>query len=489
MKTKILPLVLVFSFFAGIIQAQPLVWQKSILSANVNLRGAAVVLAQQAVNFPSAGEVVVHFDGVFIGDNGDRIILAASDQADWGTDNDNIGLLVHDASANRRSFSHTRSYNVVAGADTFYAVGQNYVDEAGSGIASIYGSLSVEFFPASGAAATVNQDIYYNGNLRGSAVNLGSLTLAATEKGKIVVRFDGYVHSDVGDLIVIAANNAVSWGVDDGNVSVEAATTTSLYSPFSHTRIYNVNAGTSNTYYAVGQNYVHTTGSGSAYIYGNLSAEFFPQSVSIPGLKGIAKTGVAMRTNAVALDSVTITAPTDGKVLVTFDGNCSSDVGDRIVLAASDTRNWGTNADNVNVEAPSSAVDGNSFSHTRSYTVTTGTYTYYAVAQNYVETGGSGSASVYGSLTAKFYANAGTSVEEITASQFSLFPNPTSGYINISLAEPSSSLEIKLSDINGRIIKNEKMNSTNLYQLNVAGLEAGMYFVTVNGTVKRIVKE
>lgn len=488
MKTKFLPLVLIFSFFTVILQAQSLVWHKSIQSTGVNLRGAAVVLSQQIVDFPSAGKVVVHFDGVFTADDGDRIVLAASNQPNWGTNNDNIGLLVPDAAANRRSFSHTRSYDVVAGADTFYAVGQNYVDEAGSGIANIYASLSVEFFPTSGTAATVNQDIYYNGNLRGSTVNLGSLNINPTVAGKMVVRFDGYVHSDVGDLIVVAANNAVSWGSNDGNVSVEAANATSRFLPFSHTRVYDVTAG-AYTYYAVGENYVNTSGSGNAYIYGNLSAEFFPTTGPTATFTGLSKTGVAIRTNAVALDSVTLTAPTDGKVLVTFDGNCNSDLGDRIVLAASDTRDWGTNADNVNVEAPSAVVDVNSFSHTRSYDVTAGTHTYYAVAQNYVETGGSGSASIYGSLTAKFYANASTGVKEITTTEFNMFPNPTSGKINISLAGPAGSLEIKLADMNGRIIKNEKMDNANSYQLNVADLAAGMYFVTVNGTVKRIVKE
>jgi len=431
---------------------------------------------------------VVHFDGVFTADDGDRIVLAASNQPDWGTNNDNIGLLVPDAAANRRSFSHTRSYDVVAGADTFYAVGQNYVDEAGSGIANIYGSLSVEFFPTSGTAVAVNQDIYYNGNLRGGYVNLGHLAITPTVAGKIVVRFDGYVHSDSGDLIVLAANMAVSWGSNDGNVSVEASNNTSRFLPFSHTRVYNVPAGSYN-FWAVGENYVNQSGSGNAYIYGNLSAEFFPTTGPTATFTGLSKTGVAIRTSAVALDSVTLTAPTDGKVLVTFDGNCNSDLGDRIVLAASDTRDWGTNADNVNVEAPSALVDGNSFSHTRSYDVTAGTHTYYAVAQNYVETGGSGSASIYGSLTAKFYANPSTGVKEITTTEFNMFPNPTSGKINISLAGPAGSLEIKLADMNGRIIKNEKMNNANSYQLNVADLAAGMYFVTVNGTVKRIVKE
>ncbi len=486
MKTKILPLVLIFSFFAVISQAQSLVWHQSIQYSG-NLRGAPVALSQQIVDFPSAGKVVVHFDGMFTADDGDRIVLAASNEPYWGTNNDNIGMLVPDAAANRRSFSHTRSYDVVAGADTFYAVGQNYVEEAGSGIANIYASLSVEFFPATGTAAVVNQDIYYNGNLRGAAVNLGSLTINPTAAGKIVVHFDGYVHSDVGDKIVVAASNAASWGANAGNVSVESSNANSRYLPFSHTRVYDVTAG-AYTYYAVGENYVNTAGSGNAYIYGNLSAEFFPATGPTASYTSLSKTGVAL-TNAVALDSVTLTAPTDGKVLVTFDGNCNSDLGDRIVLAASDVRDWGTNADNVNVEAPSASIDGNSFSHTRSYDVTAGTHTYYAVAQNYVETGGSGSASIYGSLTAKFYANASTGVKEITTTQFNLFPNPTSGKINISLAEPTGSLEIKLADMNGRIIKNEKMNNTNSYQLNVADLAAGMYFVTVNGTVKRIVKE
>lgn len=489
MKSRILPILLVFALFAGSVGAQTLVWQKNIESASINLRGAPVVLAQQIVNFPSAGKVIVRFDGDFIADNGDRIILAASNQPSWDVDNDNIGFLVPDASANRRSFSHTRSYSVVAGADTFYAVGQNYVDEAGSGVASIYGSLSVEFFPTSGVAAAVNQDIHYSGNLRGSTVNLGSLTINPTAAGKIVVHFDGYVHSDVGDLIVVAASDAVSWGVDDGNVSVEAPNASSLFSPFSHTRVYNVTAG-SYTYYAVGQNYVHTTGSGSAYLYGNLSAEFFPTAgPPVAEYKGIAKTGVAVRANAVAVDSVTITAPAAGKVLVTFDGDCVSDVGDRIILAASDDRNWHINSGSVGIEAPSVAVNSSCFSHTRSYTVAAGTHTYYAVAQNYVETGGSGNASVYGSLTAKFYNDPSTGIEEIAATEFSLYPNPTSGEINIRLNQPAGSLEIKLADINGRIIKNEKMDFTNSYALNVADLAAGMYFLTVNGTVKRIVKE
>ena len=118
MKTKILPLVLIFSFFAVISQAQSLVWHQSIQYSG-NLRGAPVALSQQIVDFPSAGKVVVHFDGMFTADDGDRIVLAASNEPYWGTNNDNIGMLVPDAAANRRSFSHTRSYDVVAGADTF----------------------------------------------------------------------------------------------------------------------------------------------------------------------------------------------------------------------------------------------------------------------------------------------------------------------------------------------------------------------------------
>ena len=91
--------------------------------------------------------MVVHFDGICIADVGDRIVLAASNTPGWLPNDGNVNIEVVDNDVNRASFSHTRVYDVTAGSHDFYAVAQNYVEMDGSGIASIYASLTVEFFP------------------------------------------------------------------------------------------------------------------------------------------------------------------------------------------------------------------------------------------------------------------------------------------------------------------------------------------------------
>jgi len=112
---------------------------------------------------------------------------------------------------------------------------------------------------------------------------------------------------------------------------------------------------------------------------------------------------VNLRGSAVTLATLTLQAPTSGDVVVHFDGECVSDVGDRIVLAASDTQRWGLNDGNVGVMAPSADVTMQSFSHSRVYHVLAGPQNFYAVAQNIVNESGSGIASIYANLTAEFF--------------------------------------------------------------------------------------
>jgi len=95
----------------------------------------------------------------------------------------------------------------------------------------------------------------------------------------------------------------------------------------------------------------------------------------------INQTNINLNSSTV-VGQITINPSESGKVIVRFDGNCISDVGDRIVLAASNTSNWSPNDGNVSVEAVNSDINGNSFSHSRVYSVTPGTQTYYAVAHN-----------------------------------------------------------------------------------------------------------
>ena len=126
---------------------------------------------------------------------------------------------------------------------------------------------------------------------------------------------------------------------------------------------------------------------------------------NMPGLNWatINVTRIEVRTNAVDLASVTINAPASGYAVVRFDGDAIASTGDRLVLAASDqSKNWVPNDGNVSFEG-----DDNShpFSHTRIYPISSaGSHTYYALAHNYVNTGGTGRASIYGIVTVEYFS-------------------------------------------------------------------------------------
>ncbi|MBK6524337.1 MAG: hypothetical protein IPG07_01590 [Crocinitomicaceae bacterium] len=95
------------------------------------------------------------------------------------------------------------------------------------------------------------------------------------------------------------------------------------------------------------------------------------------------------------------------------------------------TTAWGSNDGNVSVEAENADLDRNSFSHTRVYDIAAGSHTFYAVAQNYVETDGTGIASIYGSLTVTFISNGTAGIEETSGNEIIIYPNPATYLISI----------------------------------------------------------
>ena len=144
------------------------------------------------------------------------------------------------------------------------------------------------------------------------------------------------------------------------------------------------------------------------------------------GHDGVSSTGVNLRGAPVVLREITITAPKDGTVEVSFDGHCYTSVGDRIALAASDGPYWQANDGVVSVEAYDSDLNHFPFSHTRVYEIAAGTHTFYAVGENYVEQGGDGYGSVYGSLTVIYTPKLYVGIEDPVGrtTHVSLHPNP-----------------------------------------------------------------
>jgi hypothetical protein len=386
--------------------AKAQVWHQGIQQVSVNLRGAPVVLASQAINVSTAGKVLVQFDGHCVSSDGDRIVLAASNTTNWGSNDGGTPAEAYDADVDRTSFSHSRAYDVAAGSHTFYAVGENVVETDGTGVGSVYGSLTVKFFPnvtngpmvAHTGVAAIDQDV------RGAPVEVVQQSIDVGVAGEVLVRFDGYCLSTPGDRIVLAASNTVDWGVNDGATGVEALDADRNRRTFSHSRTYAVAPG-SYTFYGVAENSLETDGTGIASVYGSLTVEFFPTGSGKPILEhtGVSQTGVDVETAVVTMGQVTFDVTSNGTAVVRYEGLCVSGVDDRIVLAASNTTDWSPNDGAVGVEAVSADLNYNGFSHTRAYAITAGSHTFNGVCQNYVETAGAGTASNYASLSVEFF--------------------------------------------------------------------------------------
>ncbi len=101
---------------------------------------------------------------------------------------------------------------------------------------------------------------------------------------------------------------------------------------------------------------------------------------------------------------------------------------------------------------------------------------------------------IYGMNTPAYFAMDNltvdfTSINENVSDSFTVYPNPTTGVLNINVSENST---VKLYNISGQLIKSTVSNSSVL-NWNISDLNNGVYFVTAenNGVIKtqKIVKQ
>lgn len=465
--------------FASSVVGQRMVAHEGISLTNIDVSSETTV-GEVSLETPGTGWVMVRFDGYCISTPGDRVVLAASNTPSWGVNDGNVGVEAVNNDINGSPFSHTRVYPVAAGNHSFFAVAHNYVETDGDGKASIYGSLTATFVPAD--AGTIAHVGIQQTNLDVTTeMPVAQVSINVATAGRAIVHFDGTCINSPGDRIVLAASNTPSWGVNDGNVSVEAIDNDLNSNCFSHTRAYDVGPG-NHTFYAVAHNYVETAGNGLASIYGSLTVEFIPSgSDAKADMVAIQETSLDLN-NSQVIGTLNFNPTQAGKVIVQFDGQCLSSPGDRIVLAASNSTSWGVNDGSLGVEAYTDDFNRHSFSHTRVYDVTPGNHTFYAVAHNYVETDGNGIASIYGSLTGQFIPNEGPSGTENLAQnwQISLFPNPTSGGMQLKLPADfnRSAGFIQLFNAQGQILQQWDAAQFN-GQIDLTQQATGMYLIKV----------
>ncbi|HLP20285.1 MAG TPA: T9SS type A sorting domain-containing protein, partial [Chitinophagales bacterium] len=288
---------------------------------------------------------------------------------------------------------------------------------------------------------------------------------------------------------MLTAANVPSWLVGDGSVGVMAYNANQRYSPYSHSQVYTQNS-TPDTFYTTVRNVVNAAGSGIASVYGNLSAEFFPSSgIASLSARGIEKNDIQARGEAVAFDSITIDAPTDGYALAQLDGYCTSSVGDELLFAVNNVPQWEVNEGHITVSAAYSNNNFSTLSHSRLFPVTAGSHKFYCVTENKGQLAGNGLVDIAATFTVKFYPNVNVGINRIeNAPVFRLFPNPASNTITI-LLNNNHNQRIDITDISGRLIETRETGNQTQLEVNIAHLTAGIYFVKSGNYTLKLVKQ
>jgi hypothetical protein len=476
---------------SGMLYAQTNLYSQYINQPSINLRGSAIELGNITADFPSEGYVVVHFDGECYASVGDLIVVAASSFVGWVTNDGNVSIETSKQGFGR-PFSHTRVYPVTAGTHTFYAVGQNFVETEGSGIATIYGTLTVEYFPDAGSAKAQSTGFVFNGDVTNTTI-VAEQTIHVNAPGKIVVRFDGFITSSESDRIVLAASNTMNWSFNDGNVAVEAVNDGGDVdeNSFSHTRVYNVSSTGDYTYYALAQVYGKAFGTGMIWVYGNLLVEYFPTSELEKILfSGFSHTKLDLNGEPKALTSIDLNAPESGKVMVVLDGYFTANPGYDVVLAASDNGEWTNNDGHLKLQALDLDQNRYSFSHTRVYNIGAGTHTFYGVGE-IIGGNGTETADLFGALTVKYIPYSATAVHEFSfvENTFDIYPNPSNDEVHIFFKTAiDSKTEIHLLDVHGRVLKEYWNHGKKEMIIDVSTLPANQYLIKVREQARAIMK-
>lgn len=101
--------------------------------------------------------------------------------------------------------------------------------------------------------------------------------------------------------------------------------------------------------------------------------------------------------------------------------------------------------------------------------------------------GGVATSTTVGGVYKLVPATAGTST--FASDKFTVSPNPVTDVLRISNNENINFTAIQVTDINGRIIKSLNLNDVTSSQINVADLNAGIYFLNITSAAGKAVKK
>lgn len=116
-----------------------------------------------------------------------------------------------------------------------------------------------------------------------------------------------------------------------------------------------------------------------------------------------------------------------------------------------------------------------------------GSQTFYAVAQNYVETGGAGTAYIYGSLTVKFIGDSSVGIDEPGSDKtIAVYPNPSGDYIQIDGLHKTQNF--KAYDTAGKVVHSGTISKNG--RVDISSFPKGLYFLDLeDGSTLKFVVE
>ncbi len=92
-------------------------------------------------------------------------------------------------------------------------------------------------------------------------------------------------------------------------------------------------------------------------------------------------------------------------------------------------------------------------------------------------------------VSMKITAFATLSNLNFSANLFSISPNPANDFVNISNSENIKVSSVKITDLNGRVVKQNSFDSVSDISMNVSDLSSGIYMMNINSSEGSVIKK
>ncbi len=86
-------------------------------------------------------------------------------------------------------------------------------------------------------------------------------------------------------------------------------------------------------------------------------------------------------------------------------------------------------------------------------------------------------------------ASATLKTDNFISEKFSISPNPANDFVNIANSENIKVSSVKITDLNGRVVKQNNFDSVSDIQVNVSDLSSGIYMMNINSSEGAVTKK